>query len=122
VVNANLGTTDAERAGRWLGRARRGFARQEACAIRWLASQGLSVSVAGVLLWIVKLVVIGALFFAAFWLALVFALAVIAIWLARSADRGEGKQPEPEWRNGLAGFGFYTYDEHRIDPHVEDDD
>ena len=113
--------TTAERAGRWLGLAWRGCVRQEARAIRWLASKGLPTGLGRLLFWIVKIVVIGVLLYAAFWLALLLAFAVVAAWLARNTD-GESDYPEPEWRTGPAGYGLYTYDGHRIDPHVHDDD
>lgn len=45
---------------------------------------------------------------------------MVVAWMARNTDLGE-ELPEPEWRNGPAGFGLYTYDGFRIDPHVEDD-
>jgi hypothetical protein len=105
-MNANLGTTNAERAGRWLGRAWRSFARQDARAIRWLANQGLPAGVARVLLWIVKLAVFGVLLFAAFWLALLLLFAVGAAWVAHNADLRDDDQ-EPEWRNGWEGYGLY---------------
>ena len=60
-MNATPRTTKAERAGRWLGRAWRGLARQEARAIQWLAGKGLPAGVARLLFWIVKLVVFGVL-------------------------------------------------------------
>ena len=55
-----------------------------------------------------------------FWLALVMVCVMVVAWMARNTDLGE-ELPEPEWRNGPAGFGLYTYDGFRIDPHVEDD-
>src|SRR5690606_37156214 len=109
-----------ERAGRWLGRAWRGFVRQEGHAIRWLASQGLPAGVARLLLWIAKLTVLGVMLYAVFWVALLLIFALAVAWLARHAD-WDSDNPDPEWRNGPAGFGFYTYDGHRIDPHVQDD-
>ena len=48
-------TTNAERAGRWFGRAWRGFVRPEARAVQWLAGKGLPAGVARLLPWIVKL-------------------------------------------------------------------
>ena len=54
------------------------------------------------------------------WLALLLVLVMVVAWMARNADLGD-ELPEPEWRNGPAGFGLYTYDGFRIDPHVEDD-
>ena len=48
-MNATPRTTKAERAGRWLGHAWRGLARQEARAIQWLAGKGLPAGVARLL-------------------------------------------------------------------------
>jgi hypothetical protein len=78
--------TNAERAGRWLASLWRAFARQEERTIRWLTSKGLPVSVARLLLLIVKLVVFGLLLYAAFWLALLVVLVVTATWLAEEAS------------------------------------
>ncbi len=73
-----------------------------------------------VLLWTAKLAVLGLLLYVAFWLAMLLVFAVVAAWVARNL--GPDETPEPEWRNGPAGFGLYTYDGYRIDPHVSDDD
>ena len=72
------------------------------------------------LVWVVKLVALGVLLYTTFWLALVMVCVMVVAWMARNTDLGE-ELPEPEWRNGPAGFGLYTYDGFRIDPHVEDD-
>lgn len=98
--------TKAERAGRLVGRAWRVFVRQEARAIRWLASHRLPIGMAQLLLWIVKLVVFGVLLYAAFWLVLLLVFAVIAAWVARNVDQRSEDQ-EPEWRNGWEGYGLY---------------
>ena len=113
--------TTAERAGRWLGRAWRRFVRKEACAAQWLAGKGLPAGAVRLLFWVVKLAVVVVLLYSAFWLALLLAFALIAAWLARNTDR-RSDYPEPEWRTGPAGYGLYTYDGHRIDPHVHDDE
>ena len=118
-MNATPRTTKAERAGRWLGHAWRGLARQEARAIQWLAGKGLPAGVARLLLWIVKLVVFGVLLYAAFWLALLLAFALIAAWLVRNADLDEEKQPE--LRDGHSGIGWYNKDDLRIDMGDPDD-
>ena len=97
----------AERLGRSFGRGWRAYARGERRASNWLVSKGVPMAGATVLLWTVKLVVLGLLFYAVF-------------WMARNADLND-ELPEPEWRNGPAGFGLYTYDGFRIDPHVQDD-
>lgn len=114
-------STIAERAGKWFGRAWRGFARREAHVVLWLASQGLTTGVARLLLWVVKLAVLGLILYAMFWVALLLVLALAVAWLILHVD-WRSDSSEPEWRSGPAGFGFYTYDGHRIDPHVHDDD
>jgi hypothetical protein len=112
-MNANLGTRNSERAGRWLGRAWRSFARQEARAIRWLASHGLPGSIARLLLWVVKLAIFGVLLFAAFWLALVLLFGVAAAWAVRNSDPDD--ENKLEWREGHSGFGLYDENEWRHD-------
>lgn len=113
-------TTLAERVGRTLGRLWRGLMHLDRKANGWLVAQGLAPGVAKASLLLVKLAALGLLLYAAFWLALLLTLAIVAAWMARNAEWDESR--EPEWRNGPAGFGLYTYDGHRIDPHVADED
>ena len=110
----------AERLGRSFGRGWRAYARGEQRVSSWLASKGMPVAGAAALLWVVKLAVLGVLLYSTFWLALLLVLAMVAAWMARNAEP-DNDSPKPEWRNGPAGFGLYTYDGFRIDPHVEDD-
>ncbi|ABX36818.1 TPA: DUF3742 family protein [Pseudomonas aeruginosa] len=110
----------AERLGRSFGRGWRAYARGERRASNWLVSKGVPMAGATVLLWTVKLVVLGLLFYAVFWMALLLVFVMVVAWMARNADLND-ELPEPEWRNGPAGFGLYTYDGFRIDPHVQDD-
>ncbi|MBO2859769.1 DUF3742 family protein [Pseudomonas aeruginosa] len=119
-MNTTTRISTAERLGRDLGRAWRAYARGERRLSSWLASKGMPLAGAIALLWVVKLVVLGVLLYTTSWLALLLVLAMVAAWIARSAGRDDDP-PEPEWRNGPAGFGLYTYDGFRIDPHVEDD-
>lgn len=111
--------TTAERTGRWLGRTWRGFVRQEARAVQWLTGKGLPAGVSRLLFWIVKLVVFAVLLYAAFWLALLLAFALIAAWLVRNADLDDEKQPE--LRDGHSGVGLYDKDDWRIDTGDPDD-
>ncbi|WP_186207331.1 DUF3742 family protein [Burkholderia gladioli] len=110
----------AERAGRVAGRAWRVFARWEQQLARVLTAQGLSPRVARLALWVVKLVVLGALLYVAFWLALLLVFAIVGAWTARNTDWNENTQPE--WRNGIAGYGLYSSDGYRIDPHDPEDE
>lgn len=115
-------TTTAERTGRWFGRMWQGCVQQETRAIQWLVGKGLSVSVARSLLWIMKLVVFAVLLYVAFWLALLLLFGIAAAWVARDSASDWENENNEEWCTGPAGYGLYTYDGHRIDPHVHDDD
>ena len=106
----------AEQTGRWLG----GVA-------PWLTFRNGRVTrlghlpiIARVVLWTVGLVTVALLVVIAFWFALlVGALLIIAAVLARvNGSRG---QCQPEWRQGLLGFGLYDEKGFRIDPHGPDD-
>ena len=73
-------------------------------------------------LWIVKLAVLGVLLYSAFWRALLLAFAVIAAWMVRNVDADESSDDdEPQWRNGLDGYGLYR-GEVRIDGGSADDE
>ncbi|MCH1909061.1 DUF3742 family protein [Stenotrophomonas sp. Y6] len=119
-MNTTTRISAAERLGRAFGRGWRAYARGERRVSNWLASKGMPLATAAVLVWMVKLAALGVLLYTAFWLALLLLFVMVVAWMARNADSGEAL-PEPEWRNGPAGFGLYTYDGFRIDPHVEDD-
>jgi len=118
-MKATSRNTNAERAGRWLGRAWRGLARQEARAVQWLAGKGLPAGVTRLLLGIVKLSILVLLLYSAFWLALLLLLGVAAAWVARTSD-GEGDD-KSEWRQGHSGFGLYDKNEWRRDMGDPDD-
>lgn len=89
-------TTFAERVGRALGRVWRSCVRLDREAKGWLLAQGLAPGVAKAALLVAKLVAVGLLVYAAFWLALLLAIAVIAAWVARNSEQDE---PE-EWAIG----------------------
>ncbi len=80
---------NAERLGRWLGGLWRGFMRQERGVSGWLIARGMPAGSATALLWIVKLAVLGALLYVAFWIALLLVFVVAAAWTAgqTSTDR-----------------------------------
>lgn len=114
-MSTNPRLSTAERLGRSLGRGWRAYARGEKRVANWLVSKGVPTAGATVLLWVVKLAVLGLLFYVAFWLALLLLFLVAVAWGAEDMDWG--KTPEPEWKQGPVGFGLYTYDGFRIDPH-----
>ena len=107
----------AERLGQILGRMWRGCLRQERKMNGWLVAHGLTAGGAIALLWITKLVVLGLLLYAAFWMVLVLLFAVVA---ASVVGGNSSNEDEPEWRMGLSGYGLYRGDT-RVDPGSADD-
>ena len=79
-MKSSAQTSFAERLGQMLGRMWRGYVRQERKANGWLVERGIPAVGATVLLWIIKLVVLGVLLYVAFWLALLLVFAVAAAW------------------------------------------
>ena len=112
----------SHRLGRGAGRAWRGYLRREQRVAGWLVTRGVPASAATAVLWVVKLAVLGVLLYTAFWLALLLAFAAIAAWMVRNADADESSDDdEPQWRNGLDGYGLYR-GEVRIDGGSADDE
>ncbi len=115
-------TTFAERLGRTLGRPWRGCARLDRRAQGWLLAQGWAPGIAKAALLAVKLAAIGVLLYTAFWLALLLAFALVGAWVVRNDDGSYDEEHKPEWRYGPAGYGLYTHDDYRIDPHDPEDE
>ncbi|SSW71231.1 hypothetical protein AVE30378_04458 [Achromobacter veterisilvae] len=82
----------AERLGRSIGRGWRAYVRGERRLSNWLASKGMPMAGVAVLLWVVKLAVLGMLFYVAFWFA-VMLLGVAAAGWATAANTSD----EEEW-------------------------
>ena len=116
TMSTTTRTSTAERLGRSFGRGGRAYVRGERRVSSWLASKGMPVAGAAALLWVVKLAVLGALLYTAFWLAL---LLVGLLFVARGFGKGDYdfSLPREELRHGEAGFGLYSSDGHRLDPH-----
>lgn len=110
-------TTCAEHAGRTLGRMWRGFVRLDRKALGWLVAKGWAPGMAGAALLVLKLSVLGVLAYAAFWLALLLAFALVGAWIVGNDDGSYDEEHKPEWRCGPAGYGLYSYDGSRIDRH-----
>ncbi len=100
-MNTTTRTSTAERLGRTLGRGWRAYARGEQRALNWLVFKGMPATGATVLLWVVKLAVIGALLYSAFWLAL---LLVGLLFVARGFGKGDYdfSLPREELRHGMS--------------------
>jgi hypothetical protein len=110
----------AERLGRSFGRGWRTYVRGERRASNWLVSQGAPRAGASALMWVVKLGGLALLLYSAFWLAL---LLVCLLLVARGygQDSDDFSPPRDELRHGEAGFGLYSSDGHRLDPHDPND-
>lgn len=120
-MSGHLRKSKAERVGRWLGRGYRGLMRQEQRLRLWLVGLGVPATGAKVFAWCLRLSVIVLLLS----VSIVLAMIVFGLWvIGRGVARSDlsYRTPEVEWRNGHSGFGLYTRDEFRIDPHVFEDD
>lgn len=93
------------RFGRAARRALHGYSRSEHQMAGWLVSNGLSAGPSWGVVWAVRFAVAGVLLYAAFWLAIVLLIALVAAWhgLNRRADDGD------DW-------GFPTWEELRWSP------
>ncbi|MCD9007487.1 DUF3742 family protein [Luteimonas sp. XNQY3] len=97
------------RLGRRTGRVWGAYLRGEHQVARWLLARGWSSALAWGLLWSVKLVLLAALFYVAFWLALALALFLIAPYVGHALYAGT------QWRYGPYGFGLYNDLDQRLD-------
>lgn len=111
----------AHRFGEWAGHTWRWLARQDRRALAWLTRQGLSSDAARAVSWGVKLLVLGVLLYAAFWVAVCFVFLLAIAWIAPHVDY-RAVEETAEWRDGYAGFGLYSRDGVRIDVHNGEDD
>lgn len=112
----------AERLGQTLGRVCRGYVRQERKVSGWLVGQGIPAGGATAVLWGIKLVVLGVLLYSAFWGALLAVSVIAAVWVGQISSDIDTGLDQAEWRFGPAGYGLYTSDGHRIDPHNPEDE
>lgn len=78
--------TKAERLGRWFGGVWRGLVRRDARLALWLNGKGLSIEATKVLIWFLRLVFFGLLFYVALWLALIVVCALAAAWVVGNAS------------------------------------
>ncbi|WP_080745397.1 DUF3742 family protein [Cupriavidus necator] len=115
-------TTFAERVGRTLGRLWQRCVRLDRKATNWLVARGSAPGVAMALLMALKLAALGVLLYTTLWLALLLAFALAGAWIIRNDDGSYDEEHKAEWRHGPAGYGLYSYDDHRIDPHDPEDE
>lgn len=114
-MKANFQISKAEYAGRWLYNVWSKLLRRNAHVTRRLVTRGFSPTVAKVMPTVAACTVLLVFLYAAFWLALVLAVLIIVVSLARDGQLDEGDKP-PELRDGLLGFGLYDKDGFRVDP------
>ncbi|WP_155520010.1 DUF3742 family protein, partial [Acinetobacter pittii] len=62
------------------GHAWRGYLRREQRAAGWLVARGVPAGASTALLWLAKLLALGVLLYAAFWLVLLLLFVVAAAW------------------------------------------
>lgn len=116
--------TTAARLGRRLGGVWRGWLRAERRVHRWLMAQGLPAGGAAVLIWVIKLAILGVLLYVAVWATLLLVALVVAVRMAEQAPQGDDdflgrKAEELDHRESL----FYhpaSYNDDP-DPRFEDD-
>ena len=114
----------AERFGRWLGLGWRGYVRREQRAVDWMVAQGVPAMGATALVWLAKLIILGALLYTVFWLALLLIIVIVAVWVTghSSADDNDDflthSTEQPDHREGVFYHPFY----HDDDPDSRFDD
>jgi len=81
-MNTTTRIRTIERFGRWLGRGWRGYVRGERRVAESLIAKGVPVAVAAMLVWVVKLAVLGVLLYVAFWIAILVISVVAGMWAA----------------------------------------
>lgn len=84
-----------ERVGRWAGRAWCGYLRRERSVLQWLQSKGIPALLAKILLWTIKLLLVGGLLYIAFWVCLILLVCVVVARLSLVP-----MQDEEEWAIG----------------------
>lgn len=119
-MNTTTRSSTAERLGRWVGRGWRGYVRRERDVAGWLVSRNVPAGVVTVLLWSAKLDVLAVLLYVAFWLALLL-VGLLLVARSRGGQYDDFAEPRDELRHGEAGFGWYSQDGHRLDPHDPND-
>ena len=110
------------RIGYSFGRVFRAYAQKEVLAADWFVARGVHRTLMKVMLWVVKLVLLGTLLCLSLWLALFYLVCVVAsafhtrgVIFPDRASGGDG------WRHGASGYGDYS-GEHRVDAGRFDED
>ncbi|PPV05146.1 DUF3742 family protein [Xanthomonas axonopodis pv. vasculorum] len=112
--------TLSRKAGRATARTWRWLVQRDRQCIQWMSAAGAPHAIARVLSWCIKLLVLVLLLYTAVWIAVLLVALVFASWIAANAMRHPDDE-QPQWKNGLLGFGLYDRDGFRIDPHDPDE-
>ena len=116
----------AERAGRALGRAWRGFLRLERQAHVWLVTQGMNAGLAEGMLWAIRLALLALVLYGAFWVALVLGFVVVSVRMAEQVSPEEddddflGRKAEERDHRKSIFYHPVSYNDDP-DPRFEDD-
>ncbi|PMR75287.1 hypothetical protein C1H69_10195 [Billgrantia endophytica] len=119
--------TWTHRLGRRAGHGWRWLVLRDRQAERWLVAHGVPTGGAKALLWLVKLVLLGGLLYAAFWLALLLLFVVVVAWSVRDAgveaeEWAIGEQAEYKQNPGYDPINYDdTPDPRFADPRFDDD-
>lgn len=114
-MNTTTRISTAERLGRTFGRGWRAYAHGERRASNWLVSQRVPAAGATASLWGIKLAVLGALLYVAFWFAVVLVAMVAMVWAMgrRHPDEDDFELQYPTIEELRATPGY--------DPNLHDD-
>lgn len=77
------------RLGRGARRMLRGYSRAEQQMMAWLEANGLPAEMVWAAIWVIRLAIIGILFYAAFWVAVLVMILIVAIWMAEDSVSNE---------------------------------
>lgn len=101
----------AHRVGYRLGWFLRAYTRRETLIGRWLKMKGIPSVITITMIWIVKLLLLGALLYFTFWAALFYAILVFVGALQRwGLIFPETRKNDDGWRHGASGYGDYSGD------------
>lgn len=121
-MNTTVHVSTAKRIGHRVVRGWRAYVRGERRVSNWVVSKGVPKSGATTLLWVIKLVVLWLLIYAVFWPALLFLVSIAVTGVANNTAVQDDRWAQgDELRNGEAGFGLYSSNGQRIDPHDPND-
>lgn len=105
----------AARIGYGFGRVLRAYRQKEASAADWLVERGAPRSLTKLMLWVIKLGLLGAFLCFALCIALPYLVLVVASALqSRGVIAPERTNGGDGWRHGASGYGDYS-GEHRVD-------